>query len=237
LIFFELVQASIPPDSKSNYDLHLEYSVRDLKSYKHNMAVDIVFIYPSEHIPTASEINNKTDPRKITEDLTSRLNDFLFDLISFLVYEQLERGLKIWTPDSMKEFKIENHYLVVKEAAFIMFGISTELIENSDNRNLYDAFQTIINILRKPIIPILFGMDMKWKESDIGATLSDKLYINMQNPKRYENQIVKLIEMIDEEKNNNNNKHQQIKDQPTDVFISYCWANSHDAVSKGIEIN
>jgi hypothetical protein len=136
----------------------------------------------------------------------------------------------------MREFKIENHFLVVKEAAFIIFGISTELIENAQNKNLYDALQTIINILRKPIIPLLFGSDMKWKESDIGVALSDKLYVNMQNPKRYEHRIVELIDLIEQEKNNNTNKNLQNKDQPTDVFVSYCWANSHDAVSKGIQI-
>ncbi|CAF2785557.1 unnamed protein product [Rotaria sp. Silwood2] len=205
------LQALIPPDSKSNYDLHLEYSVRDLKSYKQNMAVDIVYIYPADHIPTASEIETKVDPRKIKDDLT-------------------KRGLTIWTPDSMKDFKIENHYLVIKEARFIIFGISTELIDNPDNRNLYEALQTIINILRKPIIPVLFGSDMKWKESDVGVALSDKLYINMQNVKRYDYRIKELIDLVEQEKNQND-QNKQIRDQPTDLFISYCWANSHDAVS------
>jgi hypothetical protein len=49
----------------------LEYSVRDLKSYKQNAAVDIVYIYPSEHIPAASEMNDKVDPRQIKDDLIS----------------------------------------------------------------------------------------------------------------------------------------------------------------------
>lgn len=136
----------------------------------------------------------------------------------------------------MREFKIEDHFLVIKEAKFILFGVSTELIENSDNKNLCDAFQTIINILRKPIIPILFGHDMKWKESDIGVALLDKLYINMQNPKRYEHRIVELIDMMEQEKDSSD-KNQQNKDQPTDVFISYCWSNSHDAVGKGRDIS
>jgi hypothetical protein len=35
------------------------------------MAVDIVYIYPPEHIPTTSEIQSKVDPRKIKDDLTS----------------------------------------------------------------------------------------------------------------------------------------------------------------------
>ncbi len=60
----------------------MEYSVRDLKSYKQNMAVDVVYIYPPEHIPTTSEADSKTDPRKIKEDLTSiiykKMMDFLF---------------------------------------------------------------------------------------------------------------------------------------------------------------
>jgi len=133
----------------------------------------------------------------------------------------------------MKDFKIENHYLVIKEARIVMFGISTELLQNFENKNLLDGLQTILSILRKPIIPILFGNDMKWKESDIGVVLSDKLYVNMQNLKRYENRLVELVDLIEQEKGEKNNK-QQLRDQPTDVFISYCWANSHDAVSKGI---
>jgi hypothetical protein len=132
----------------------------------------------------------------------------------------------------MKDFKIENHYLVIKEARIVMFGISTELLQNFENKNLLDGLQTILSILRKPIIPILFGNDMKWKESDIGVVLSDKLYVNMQNLKRYENRLVELVDLIEQEKGEKNNK-QQLRDQPTDVFISYCWANSHDAVSKG----
>jgi hypothetical protein len=35
------------------------------------VAVDIVYIYPSEHIPATSEIKEKVDPRKIKDDLTS----------------------------------------------------------------------------------------------------------------------------------------------------------------------
>lgn len=75
--FAFLVQALIPPDSKSNYDLHLEYSVRDLKSYKQNMTVDVVYIYPADHIPTLSQIEMKIDPRRIKDDLASKYANLL----------------------------------------------------------------------------------------------------------------------------------------------------------------
>lgn len=147
----------------------------------------------------------------------------------------LELSYTVWSPESMKDFVIENHYLVIKEAKFILFGISTELVDSPQNKNLYDAFQVIINILRKPIIPILFGQDMKWKESDIGVALSDKLYVNMQNIKRYEFRMKEILDIIEQE-GSQNNKFNQLRDQSTDVFISYCWVNSHDAVSKGIRL-
>jgi len=35
------------------------------------MVVDVVYIYPAEHVPTPSEIETKTDPRKIKDDLIS----------------------------------------------------------------------------------------------------------------------------------------------------------------------
>lgn len=76
MIFLFSVQALIPPDSKSNYDLHLEYSVRDLKSYKQNMAVDVVYMYPGNHIPTVSQIEMMIDPRKIKDDLASKYRNY-----------------------------------------------------------------------------------------------------------------------------------------------------------------
>ena len=76
---------------------------------------------------------------------------------------------------------------------------------------------------------------MKWKQSDVGIALSDKLYVNMQNPKRYEYKIRELIDLIEHGKSQSENI-QRLQDQSTDVFISYCWSNSHDAVSKGIKM-
>ena len=222
----------VPPDSNSNYDLHLEYSVRDLKSYKQNMAVDIVFIYPSAHVPTALDKDARIDPRRIKDDLISTWFCVNHHSDRRRTALHLEHGLKVWTPESMDEFKIENHYLVVKGARSILFGISTELINRPEHQNLHMAFQTITNILRKSVVPVLFGSDMKWRESDIGVSLSDALYVNMQNPKRYEQKMKELIELIEQEKLGDK-KGGELKNQPTDVFISYCWINSHDAVGKG----
>ena len=221
----------VPPDSKSNYDLHLEYSVRDLKTYRQNIVVDLIFLYPPEHIPTAKEIELKVDPRKIKEYLSS---ESIVRSFVFLHRIRSERGLKIWTPESMKEFKIENHYLVIKAASVVLFGISTELVENPENENLRVAFQTIKDILRKPIIPVLFGTNKNWQKSEIGVALSDALYVNMQDPKRYDNRVKDLYETI-EQSRAGDKQNQQLRNQPTDVFISYCWLNSHDAAHKGDE--
>lgn len=132
----------------------------------------------------------------------------------------------------MAQFKIENHYLVFKTAGIVLFGISTELAENPQNENLRTALQTIKDILRRPIIPIIYGSDTKWKQSELGVGLTDAFYVSMQNPKRYDNKLNELIELI-EQVQNSDQKH-IVKDEPTDVFISYCWTNSHDAASKGI---
>lgn len=141
--------------------------------------------------------------------------------------------MKVWTPESMVDFKIENHYLVVKAAGLVVFGISTEMIENPENRQLMVAFETIKDILRKPIVPILFGTNMKWKESEIGVALTDALYVNMQNPQRYNNRIKELVDLI-EQSRGGDKQNQHLRDQPTDVFVSYCWLNSHDAANKGL---
>ncbi|CAF4152020.1 unnamed protein product [Rotaria sordida] len=207
------LQAFIPPDSNSNYDLHLEYCVRDLKFYKENVTVDIVYLYPPEHIPIESEIKHKVDPRKIKKDLT-------------------ESGFTVWTPESMKDLAIEKHYLIIKQADCILFGVSTELVCNAVNKNLYDAFQYITKILRKSIIPIVFGENMEWRTSELGLELPQALYVDMRELNKYDNNIEVLVSRIQRDKNQHH-KYQQISDEPSDVFISYCWANSHDAVKHG----
>jgi hypothetical protein len=125
--------------------------------------------------------------------------------------------------------------LVVKAAGLVVFGISTELIEHAENRYLREALQTIMDILHKPVVPVIFGSNMKWKESEIGIKLTDTLYVNMQDPKRYDNRINELVDHI-ENGLGSNKESQKLRDQPTDVFISYCWLNSHDALSKGLPI-
>ena len=75
LVLITLVQALIPPDSKSNYDLHLEYSVRDLKSYRQNVTVDIAYLYPPEHVPDNTQVEIKVDPRRVKDDLISEFNE------------------------------------------------------------------------------------------------------------------------------------------------------------------
>ena len=54
----------------------------------------------------------------------------------------------------------------------------------------------------------------------------------MQEPKRFEYKIIELVDSIE--------RHiadvkvdKQLEEQPPDVFISYCWKNSRDAIKKG----
>jgi hypothetical protein len=62
----------------------------------------------------------------------------------------------------------------------------------------------------------------------------------MQDPSRYKFKLNEVFETLERQvktetqnKTNNTDANNNQNNQPPDVFISYCWANSHDAVKKG----
>ena len=76
----------MPPDSNSDFDVHLEQSLRDLKDLKLDMETDIFMFYSSLDVPAPGKEDQKVSPQKIYQDLVDEgfkvLVDFFFADIS-----------------------------------------------------------------------------------------------------------------------------------------------------------
>ena len=55
----------------------------------------------------------------------------------------------------------------------------------------------------------------------------------MQDPKRFSTKITELFELLENQLQSKNQQTKNQQAQQLDVFISYRWSNSHDAVKKG----
>lgn len=74
-------------------------------------------------------------------------------------------------------------------------------------------------------------MENLGKKSEIGAMVTDELYLKFNKIDQYKTRLVDLTEKI-KIKITEKDKTIEVANAPK-CFISYCWQNSHEAVSKG----
>ena len=207
----------MPVDGLSNLDLNLDNSIRDLKQLKKNLKYDIFFWYCQEDSPKLMNVNdnsnlNQIDPLKVLEAIK-------------------KEKFKIWYSKNPKEEKMDKLTYAIKESRLVVLGVSDNF--SKDEKSI-QVFELVKNIIRKNYFLIEFGKmgDHKWMENTQFASIVSDYRIIMQDPSRYAHKINDALESIETQLKDVRIDRDLEKISP-DVFISYCWANSHDAVHKG----
>ena len=142
----------------------------------------------------------------------------------------LKKDYKIWSSKSPNEEKIDKLLSKIKESKLVLLGISDEFAEDELS---IKVFELVKNIVKKNYILIELGKNgnHNWLENPIFASICSDYRVIIQNPKRFSHKIAELFEVI-EKQIKDAKKENKIKEE-IDVFISYRWSNSHDAVKKG----
>ena len=66
-----LFSGSMPPDTSSDFDAHLERNLRDLTDLRFDMETDVFLFYCGGDVPDNGEEEKKIAPRKIYQDLVN----------------------------------------------------------------------------------------------------------------------------------------------------------------------
>jgi hypothetical protein len=201
--------AIMPIEGTSSLDRNLEYSLRGIKQIKNNLKYDIFFWYCSKNA-TSENDSDSCNPLKIVD--------------------LLKKDYKIWSSKSPNEEKIDKLLSKIKESKLVLLGISDEFAEDELS---IKVFELVKNIVKKNYILIELGKNgnHNWLENPIFASICSDYRVIIQNPKRFSHKIAELFEVI-EKQIKDAKKENKIKEE-IDVFISYRWSNSHDAVKKG----
>ena len=102
----------------------------------------------------------------------------------------------------------------------------------ANDEKCMQVYELVKNIIKANYLIVEFGSSHKWIELPALAAVCSDVRVIMQDPQRFKVKINEILESID----------RQIVDvvvdramaaAPPDVFISYCWKNSHDAIKKG----
>ena len=204
--------AIVPIDGLSDQiDLNLEYSLRDLKTIKTNFKYDITFWYCQKDV-------ENYDKAKSNNPL---------DVLGAIKSE----NYSVWYPQNPKNEKMDQVTLAIKQSKLIIMGISDEFARDEKCLQVFDLVK---NVIKKNYLIVEFGQNgaHKWLEDSNFASVCTDFRIILQDPNRYP---IKLSEMLDtiERLLQDTKIDKALKQKPPDVFISYCWQNSKDAINKG----
>jgi hypothetical protein len=209
--------AVMPMDSASNLDIHLEYSIRDLKQIKNTFKYDIMAWYCEQDVPSAGESEATcVSPKAIIDELE-------------------KHRYKIWYSENPKLENFETITAAIKDSKVVLLFISDDF---AADENCIQTFNLTKNIIRKNYFIVEVGKinAHNWEKNVKFASICADYRCIMQDPTRFSFKLAELFEKMENYFGENNvdlSEADAKSKPPPEVFISYCWANSEEAVSKG----
>jgi leucine-rich repeat kinase 2 len=142
-----------------------------------------------------------------------------------------KQNYHLWYPKSSKDLKMDRLTYSIKESKMVILGLSESFAQDE---HCTQMFELVKNIIKKSYVIVEFGKlgAHKWLENGTFASVCSDVRVIMQDPKRFSAKIVELVDSV-ERQIKDTKTDRQMSQKPPDVFLSYCWQNSHDAVAKG----
>ena len=196
-----------PSTSASDFDLQFQQTVQEMQDLKDSSTVDFFLSYSLADMPSPSDSRDKLHPKMVNEWLTNW-------------------GYTTFYSDNLAAMDTEDLILILKSSRVFLLMISANYAaDEACNHFFFHACRS----LRKPLLVLVVGEGMDWKQTEMGLAIGQEIYVNFQD--------MDLVEAKKEEL-----RGQSLRKVPQttaslstipSIFLSYCWYNSHDAVSKG----
>ncbi len=141
---------------------------------------------------------------------------------------------KVWYSKSPRDEKLDKITYALKESKLVILGVSDQFARDE---KCVHVFELVKNILKKSYLIVEFGPDgsHKWMEDRVFASVCSDYRIIMQDKKRYGHKLSDVLESVEKQlgkQENDKRGDEADSEADVDVFISYCWKNSHEAVKK-----
>ncbi|CAH1772675.1 unnamed protein product [Owenia fusiformis] len=198
------LQAVMPPSNAVEFNINLEQTIRQLQDVHRDMSADIFFCYCQANAPPGDD--SVVQPEKVKVDL-----------------ENL--GYKCWYREDMGLWSFNDLVVPIKDAKMALVFMSDEFAADAKCQELYHYIKLT---LKKPCQIIAVGASYDWKQTPAGLLVGEEVFVNMRQLERYEAKLEELKQAVTQTLNQTANE-----DLHPPCFISYCWANSSQAVKLG----
>uniref|UniRef100_A0A1I8FWE5 non-specific serine/threonine protein kinase n=1 Tax=Macrostomum lignano TaxID=282301 RepID=A0A1I8FWE5_9PLAT len=201
------LQAVMPPESPADFELHFERSVNDLSAARLDLVHDVTLIFCCA--------NKSGGGGDIIEKIQAGLET---------------AGLSVQCVSdeaTSEERSLSDSMALLQQSGCCLCLISNEFVL-SETCAQYLSLAT--EHLKKPLVLGLVGSGKDWQQTALGARLSGLVYINFQREAQFDAKLAEAVAAVREK--SGAGKRERVSGR-ADVFISYCWANSQEAVKAG----
>jgi len=139
------------------------------------------------------------------------------------------KSYEVWFSSDPVSEKMDKLTSIVKNSKLVVLGLSDSFSKDEKCMQIYELVK---RILKADYLIVEFGISHKWLEESALVSVSGDVRVIMQDVKRFKFKINEVFESI-ERRIVKVKIDRGLVEQPPDVFISYCWKNSHDAISTG----
>lgn len=197
----------LPPSSTTEYERHLTGMMHELKQLQSTMSGGPVIIMSCTKDAHSND-NKAVDAEKLQADLSAHKIDAVSVDISSKD-GKAALGSKLTT------------------CLAIVVVISEQFCSN---KSCADVFSYVRRNVQRPLICVVISSTDEWRQTTTGGVVATEMYVNMADVEQY---TLKLDELMRRIQSKAALGGQRTKAVDFAVFISYCWANSKDAVAKG----
>ncbi|XP_064626432.1 uncharacterized protein LOC135487048 [Lineus longissimus] len=197
------VQAMMPPEASEDYEVHMNNMVHDLEDLQNQLPFDTCILYCKADVP--QEGADAVHPRQVKNDLE-------------------KKGFNVWYQDDLHSMSVDDVIKAMSSSKTVITFVSDSFVLDTDCQRMFQFAQ---QSLKKPILLVMTGKGRKWQQSVIGMRTAHQVYVNMQRAKQYESKLQELVTQV----SGKVGKKKVVKG--ADVFVSYCWTNSAQAVAIG----
>lgn len=191
---------------EGNSTVNLSHSLRDLRMLKKNLKYDIAFWY----CQADAEIG-QIKPTQVINAIKEN------------------KSYEVWFSSDPVSEKMDKLTSIVKNSKLVVLGLSDSFLKDEKCMQIYELVK---RILKADYLIEEFGISHKWLEESALVSVSGDVRVIMQDVKRFKFKINKVFESIERRIVKVKIDRELVEELP-DVFISYCWKNSHDAIRAG----
>eukprot|EP00794_Sanderia_malayensis_P015993 gene15993-17604_t len=188
--------------------------------------IDIFFSYAAVDSPDAIKNKEAKVPQKYVSVL-----DQLCDPRN--IVDQLKsKGLKVAHRNASTSEELKKTAKLMKKAKVFIACISDEYVANNECRMEFQYAKTTLNT---PVVPLVVGDgSFEWTYSVVGMLVAGELYIHFKDKTVEDAKLTELFTALNAYFDNitSATEAQQIRrvEGDADIFVSYCWTNSFDAL-------